>query len=151
MILSREQYFFDCLEPKYNILKIAGSPLGQKRSDKSKVLMRKPKSAETKLKISESLKGKTHSAESKAKMNLAKIGEKNPNFGKVRSAETKAKISITRGIAIFVYSLNDILENSFPSASVAGKFFNTYNKTILKYCSNSKIFKEKWILFSYKK
>lgn len=77
--------------------------------------------------------------------------KKNSNFGKVRSAETKAKISITRGIAIFVYSLNDILENSFPSASVAGKFFNTHNKTILKYCSNSKIFKEKWILFSYKK
>lgn len=28
LVLSREQYFFDSLEPKYNIQKIAGSSLG---------------------------------------------------------------------------------------------------------------------------
>jgi hypothetical protein len=33
-------------------------------------------------------------------MNLAKIGEKNPNFGKVHSAESKAKMSVARGTAI---------------------------------------------------
>ena len=81
MILLREQHFLDSLLPEYNILKITGSSLGQKRSEITKALIRKVKSglihsAETKLKISESLKGKTHSAESKAKMNLAKIGEK---------------------------------------------------------------------------
>ena len=65
LVLSREQYFFDSLEPEYNIQKIAGSSLGQKHSEITKAKISKIKSglihsAETKLKISESLKGKTH-------------------------------------------------------------------------------------------
>lgn len=151
LVLSREQYFFDSLEPKYNIQKIAGSSLGQKRSEESKALMKKPKSDETKLKISESLKGKTHLEKTKAKMSLSRIGDKNPNFGKIHSAESRAKMSVARGTAIFVYSLDGTLENSFPSARVAGVFFNTHSKTILKYLRSGKILKEKWIISSYKK
>src|SRR5690606_35983492 len=109
LIFEREQHYFNSLGPKYNIQRIAGSSLGQTRSEKSKVLMSEARLgtfhyAETKAKISEALKGKkypnlnkSHSAETKAKMSLAKSGEKNPNFGKARSAETKAKMSATRG------------------------------------------------------
>jgi group I intron endonuclease len=91
--------------PKYNIQKIADNYLGQKRSEITKALISKVKSglihfAETKLKISESFKGKTHSEKTKTKVNLAKIGEKNPNFGKVHSAESKVRMSVARGTAI---------------------------------------------------
>lgn len=84
-------------------------------------------------------------------MNLAKIGEKNPNFGKIHLTESKAKMSIAQGTTIFVYSENNILVNNFSFARAAGLFFNTYSKTILKYLRSGKIFKEKWILSSFKK
>jgi len=156
LIFSREQYFFDLLSPEYNIQKIAGSPLGQKRSETTKTLISKiksglTKSAETKLKISEALKGRTHNEETKAKMSLLKIADKNPIFGKNHSVESRVKISIARGTPIFVYLKDGTFENSFSSGRMAGKFFNTDSKTILKYLRSGKIFKEKWIFSSFKK
>ncbi|NBU34555.1 hypothetical protein EB118_19915 [bacterium] len=50
-------------------------------------------SKETRQKLSEFNKGKTHSAETLAKISAASKGENNPNFGKIHSTETKAKIS----------------------------------------------------------
>jgi group I intron endonuclease len=35
IILEREQYYIDLLKPEYNILKIAGSPLGYKHTEES--------------------------------------------------------------------------------------------------------------------
>jgi|ERR1035437_2369341 hypothetical protein len=35
MLLEREQYYIDLINPKYNICKIAGSPLGTKQSEKA--------------------------------------------------------------------------------------------------------------------
>jgi group I intron endonuclease len=63
-LLEREQYYFDTLNPKYNILKIAGSSKG--------VIL----SEETKAKISKSLKG-------------VYVGDKAYWFGKTASEETK--------------------------------------------------------------
>lgn len=56
-----------------------------------------------------------------------------------------------RGIPIFVYSIDEIFVNSFPSARLAGQYFNTGSKTILKYVRSGKIYKEKWILKFSKK
>ena len=50
-------------------------------------------SKETKRKISEANKGRTHTEESKRKMSEANKGEKNPNFGKKASEETRRKLS----------------------------------------------------------
>lgn len=36
-LMNREQYYMDCLKPEYNILKIAGSSLGFKHSEETKV------------------------------------------------------------------------------------------------------------------
>lgn len=65
--LEREQYYFDILKPEYNILKIAGSSMGVKRSEEAKRLI-----------------------------SLATKGINNPNFGKIHSEETKALISLAR-------------------------------------------------------
>lgn len=84
----REQYYFDKLNPQYNILKIAGSSLNFKHSE------------DTKTKISKSLKGvyvkensalygSIHSEETKKRMSLKKTGDLNPLFGKTHSEETK--------------------------------------------------------------
>lgn len=39
VLLAREQFYFDTLNPEYNILKIAGSPLGYRHSEASKKLI----------------------------------------------------------------------------------------------------------------
>ena len=68
IVLKREQYYFDLLNPAYNTLKTAGSRHGIKHT------------LETIAKISTSIKGdkhpmyrKNHSEESKAKMSAAHI------------------------------------------------------------------------------
>lgn len=83
MILEREQYNLDFIflddEPNtYNILKVAGSSLGYKHTEESLTKMT----------------GRINSAESKAKMSLAKAGEKHPMFGRTHSVNTKALISV---------------------------------------------------------
>ena len=57
-----EQYYMDLLNPQYNLLKVAGSWLGYKHSE------------ETKLKMSESRRGKIMTDETK----LKKEGKKTP-------------------------------------------------------------------------
>jgi group I intron endonuclease len=132
LIFSKEQYFFDLLSSEYNIQKIAGSSLGQKRSENTKTLISKiksglTKSIKTKLKISEALKGKTH------------------------SEETKAKMSVAKGTTIFVYDSEGSLISTFSSIREAGKYFNCSYTTINKYAISEELFQDKWILSSFKK
>lgn len=65
------------------------------------------------------------------------------NKGKYVSAETRALISATQGTAIFVYSKDDILINSFSSAA---KHFKCSHPTITKYAVTGKLFQEQWFL-----
>jgi group I intron endonuclease len=72
LILSREQYYLDTLEPKYNILKVAENSLGYKHFER------------TLAKISKALTGENNPM-------YGKIGEKNPMFG--RTPDTLVKMS----------------------------------------------------------
>lgn len=60
--IKREQYYFDNFNPEYNILKVAGSRLGFKVLDS------------TKIKISSTLFGRTHSEYVKNKMRTTRLG-----------------------------------------------------------------------------
>lgn len=141
LILSREQFYLDFLLPEYNILKTAGSSLGNSHS------------AETIKKISLALSGenhpmfgKAHSSEAKAKISEAKRGINNPNFNKSPSIETRALLSAARGTAIFQYGLDGTLLKSFTSAREAAKYFECSKGTILKYAKNGELFKNEWRL-----
>jgi len=163
-LLAREQYYFDKLNPQYNILKIAGSSLYHKHSE------------ETKAKISKSLKGiyvKEKSAlfgctateETKNLMSLKKAKENNPLFGKthdkstielmkqkalgrVHSDETKLKMSAAKGSPIYIYekcsSEGFKLIGSFVSARRAGKFLEISGSTIIRYKNSGEIFKDRY-------
>ena len=84
-LIENEQYWLDTLKPDYNIAKIAGSVLGFKHSDTSK------------LKISEKNKGNTyslgykHTEETCRKRSIASTGNKG-NKGGIISKEHKEKI-----------------------------------------------------------
>ena len=166
-LLAREQYYFDKLNPQYNILKIAGSSLNYKHSE------------ETKAKISQSLKGKyvkEKSAlfgriapeETKKLMSLKKGKQNNPLFGKthdkslrptielikqkalgrVHSEETKLKMSAAKGSTIYIYekctSEGFKLIGSFVSARRAGKFLEISGSTIIRYKNSGEIFKDRY-------
>jgi len=75
-LLNREQYWMDELQPEYNILPTAGSPLGFKWTEESKQ------------KQSEANKGEKNPM-------FGRTGEKNPMWGKhpICSEETKQKLS----------------------------------------------------------
>ena len=109
-LLSYEQVYLDYYksyedDKGFNICKIAGSPLGLKRSDEVKQKMREAKkniSEETKQRLREVNIGKKHSQETKQKRNEALTGLKRSdetkqrmreaNIGKKHSEETKKKI-----------------------------------------------------------
>lgn len=82
--ISREQYYLDLLKPKYNILTTAGSRLGSIHSEESR------------LKMSNSSKGRKFSEETKKLLSIAKKGMNNPHFGKTHSEETKALITLAK-------------------------------------------------------
>jgi group I intron endonuclease len=82
--ISREQYYIDLLKPNYNLNSVAGSRLGSTHSEESK------------LKMSNSAKGRKHTEDTKNLFSLAKIGINNPNFGKTRSEKTKALYTLAR-------------------------------------------------------
>jgi group I intron endonuclease len=88
LVVEREQYYMDSLEPEYNILKVAGSSLGFKHTDESLALMSEATKVEN-----HPLYGKTHTVESLVKIGIIKTGEINPRYGKTHSAETRALMS----------------------------------------------------------
>jgi group I intron endonuclease len=139
ILVSQEQFFIDELKPEYNILKIAGSSLGYKHTEESKTLMSKIQNSIDKTGGNNPMFGKTHSAETRAKMSESRKG-------KTHLAETIAKISATQGTAIFVFDSVGTLINSFTSARKAAIYFECSQSTILKYAQNGKKFQGNWIL-----
>jgi group I intron endonuclease len=161
----KEQYYFDTLNPKYNIQKIAGG------SSKGLIL-----SAETKEKISKALKGvyveekaywygRIMSEETKQLMSLKRTGELNPLYGKFHSEEskelirqkalgrkfseeTKLLMSTKRGNPVKIYekcsSEGFKLIGSFVSARRAGKFLEISGSTIIRYMKSGAIFKDRY-------
>jgi len=152
LILSCEQYYLDLIfledDPNtYNILKEAGSSLGYKHTEEAiSYFFNRKHSAETKALLSEIAKGRIISETTKAKMSEANKGEKNPMFGKTHTAETIAKMSKDKGITIYVYDNQGSLIYTFSSARKAAKFFNSYSTTILKFARNGGLFLDLWIL-----
>lgn len=108
-LIEREQYYIDSKRPSYNILPIAGSSLGIKRSEEAKRKMseawktRLPVSDETRHKMSDAQKGKHPTEEAIYKRSEALKGrhlseEHKRKISEIRkgvplSEETKHKIS----------------------------------------------------------
>lgn len=79
-LVEREQYYFDLLQPEYNVCKIAGSAIG--RTPWNKGIKTGPRSEETKLKQSLSQKGQNsywygrkHTEKSREKMSKIHKGQ----------------------------------------------------------------------------
>lgn len=82
-LIQREQFYIDSQKPYYNIAQVAGSSLGVKRSD------------ETKMKVSLGLTGKKQSAETRKKKSEACRGDKHWTKKRKFTEESKLKMSET--------------------------------------------------------
>ena len=137
-LIVREQYYFDKLNPQYNILKIAGSSLNFKHSE------------ETKLKISRSLKNFYIKEKSTLINRVTKEDTINliKQLDKIQSKETKLKISTVRGNPVNIYEKSSSegfkLISSFVSARKAGKFLDISGSTVIKYMNSGEIFKKRY-------
>jgi group I intron endonuclease len=157
-LLTREQFYFDKLNPQYNILKKAGSSLKSKHSEITKVRISKSlkgaymkqKSAllgnlhtekTKKLKENNPLYGKTHSENSKELIAQKALGRKH-------SDNTKLKLSAISGNPINIYekfsSKGFKLIGSFVSARRAGIFLGLSGTTVIKYRNSGEIFKDRY-------
>jgi len=95
-LIEREQYYFNILNPEYNICRIAGNCLGIKRSDETRMRMSQSLSGR---KLSEEHKQKlrkSRSEDTKIKMSIAKSGENHPMYHRSHSEETKQKMRDAR-------------------------------------------------------
>jgi len=101
-LIEREQYYMDLLQPEFNINLKADSPLGIKRSEKtkqkiSKIHKGRKYSKEVRKRNSEAHKGHIHTEEHKRKISESLkgkyTGKANSMYGKHLSEEHKRKIS----------------------------------------------------------
>jgi group I intron endonuclease len=82
LILEREEYYLNKLNPDYNILKKAGSSLGYKHSEENLALFKMPKTDKHKENITKAKIGTFHTEETKLTMSIARKEKLNPFYGK---------------------------------------------------------------------
>jgi group I intron endonuclease len=103
-------------------------------------------------------KGKSFSNEHKLKLSISRLGEKNHLYGKLLDEKHIKKISLVmlgeknhRYKKVFVYSKDNSTKLLFEFSiyTEASKYFNCSYTTISNYINSFKIYKDKWLLFSY--
>lgn len=125
ILLQREQFYFDTFNPEYNILKVAGSPLGYRHSEAAKTLIsiasknRKVLESTRDLKR-KALQGKTFDAERIERMRLSNTHRKS--------------------VLITNMETGEILK--FSSLTEAGKYLGVSRVTVNKYLLNNISYKE---------
>lgn len=126
--IKREQYYLDLLKPEYNILKVAGSPLGYKHNDKALAKMRNRKLSEEQLaNLREHLAKHNASPEQRQK-----------------SGERIRKLNATKGFAVEVINIETHETIEYDSIRLTAKGLNSNKTTISNYIQNQKLFGGKY-------
>jgi len=161
-LLALEQkhlvWLFSSLPDKFrfNFALIAGVPIaGRTHTVESKALTSaymtgKSHSDETRVKISASMTGKSHSDETRAQMSKSQqlvdrsgentpthafqSGSNNPMYGKLPA----------NAMTIYIYSLDNVLVQTFSSMTAAAKFLNTSTVQVHRYVRSGKVWNDKY-------
>ena len=122
--IEREDFYLSSEKPEYNILPKAGSPLGHKHSDETKIIMSDAKKGEKnpmfgKTGENNPMYGKNHTEETKTIMSDTKKGKNHPNYGKPRYEGAGSSSQ-----AIEVTDVTNDTTTSYDSISAAAKALN---------------------------
>jgi len=151
--LFLEQYYMLMLNPKYNVLKVAGSSagrvlseetkkklslIGRERTGENNPMFDLTHSKETRALMAAMKVGKNLSEETKAKISALLSGENHPLFGKERSEESKIKnmLSQKNRSELEVFNAETNSTSIYPSIRAAAKELGISPSTIdgyLKY------------------
>jgi group I intron endonuclease len=135
LLFDRESFWILKLCPYYNVLKFGGVSTGYKHSLTTKLLMRslakeRKLSVETKVKISESLKG-----------------ELNPFYNKTHTAKSIEKIINKKSTGkIYIYNSYRKLLVIFPSVTTFCKSIKGSNVFVNKIIKSGKLFRGEWYI-----
>jgi group I intron endonuclease len=138
LCLSREQYYLDILKPEYNILKIAGSNKGSKKSEATKIKISIAQKGEL-----NHFYGKTHTDETKKKIQLSlKAIIRVNNIPRTVTIETKLKMSLRcKGVPVRVFNESNNLIKEFSTITSVAKHFGISIRTIGYYLNKNKSYK----------
>jgi group I intron endonuclease len=144
-LITREQYFFDLLKPEYNILAIAGSPLGFKHSEKTLEFFKNERkvSEATRKNLSLAATGRILTESDKTKISVARKGIK-------LSDETRAKISAATialiGVSVTVKNVNTNIELEYASLTDAAKAIGVSRTAVRKALDTGRTVKRQYIV-----
>jgi group I intron endonuclease len=113
-LIEREQFYLDLLKPEYNILKVAGSTLGFKHSEATKI-----------------------------RMSIINTGANHPLYGKTPNYETRVKIAVNLRHSLKIKNDNNYIEgikrNIIKNTTITKIKFGVYVKIFDK---SSKLIRE---------
>ena len=126
-LLKREQFYFDIINPALNVNKIAGSTLGFKHSE------------ETRLAMGLNRRGKS-------------INWLKQDFSYIISEETRNNLSLRcrHGVIVKVVDKDNNIIKIFPSIVSTANFYDLDHNTISKYIKNRSSFKNLYFLAELK-
>lgn len=135
LCIAREQYYIDALKPTYNICKVAGSRLGTKQSQETKI-----KIGAVQKGMHNHFYGKMHTYETRKKMQLSlKSIVRDNNKPRVVTLETKLSMSLRcKGVNVKVYDKSNNLIYEFPTITSVAKYFGLSIRTIGYYLDKDK-------------
>lgn len=148
-LVKREQYYFDLLKPEYNLLKIAGSPLGFKHSAKTLEFFRNIRkvSKDTRNNLSLAARGRILTESDKTKISIARKGIK-------LSDETRARISAATialiGISVIVKNVKTDTELQYASLTDAAKAIGVSRTAVRKALYTGRTVKGQYIVATKK-
>lgn len=163
-LIEREQYYFDTIKPFFNILKLAGSSLGYRHTDETKLKFKNReyrKGFKLSPEVIETLKNRIFTKEHREKLGKASAkrlaseetrkkigasskarnqGKNHPLYGKKHSDESKNKMSVAKkGKPIHVgRKLTEATKEKLRLANLGKKYSNDVKKRL------SEIHKERW-------
>lgn len=132
---GREQFWINTLNPNYNVLKYAFNSLGYKHTPESLKLM------------SQSAILRVHAESTKERISKSIIKEKNPFFGKTHTAETLAKIALSKSLgSVYLYNEYKELTCIFSSITLFSKLIQSNNQSIKKFIDSQDLFRGNWYI-----
>jgi len=155
LVILREQYYIDLINPEYNILKVAGSLFGYKHSPetlKNLADIAKNRSAETIAKLREAALGRTYKHKEETKIKLREI-----MLGSTHSKASKDKMSAYQSNRTNhpVKGFNTRVEDTqtgeiylYNSLREAGKGLNSNHKTVKNNLDTGKLFRGRYLITS---
>lgn len=157
-LIIKEQFYIDKLNPDYNISRIAGSQLGFKHTNEtklklSKIQIGKKLSEETRLKMSLSRKGVKFKDSHRKKLSESKKGSKNPfykvgvnhpQYGTHRSMSTKLKISKAHSNSGVMYDVEKDVNYIFQHLKTICNHFNLNYRGVLGALRNNRFYKNRY-------